>query len=600
MTDTILHRALPAGSTTLDLEARTVEIIFATEQPVRRRSPWEGQYDEILVVTAAAIDAGRMGNMSVLDSHRAGSLADRLGSVVPQSLKIARGEARCTIRLSRSEKAELLLQDLRDGHTLPISVGYRIHEEKRTEAPSGGVATVRATKWEPLEISFVPIPADAGAMTRELENEGNTDMTDTQTAPQTRAERKRVTEITNLARSAKIDLGDELVTTAIAEGTSLDGFRAAMLDHLIAKEEQSPTFPISETRGMRQQRSFAAAAVDALMIRIDHRHKPETDARELVGLTVPEIARRCIENLGESTHGLTPASLVTRALHSTSDFPEIMSNLAGKTLQAEFAQTPAALKAVSRQSSARDFKAKTRVKLSTGPELEKVTESGEYKRGTMFEDSESYRIDTFGKIFGITRQALINDDLGAFSSAATKMGQAAAVFEAKFLVQLLESNPTMNDGKAVFHNDHRNLLTASTLNIEGLTSARLAFRKQTGLAGDLVNIAPRFLVVPAELETTAEKLLTEINATKLEDVNPFSRRLELVVEPRLTNATAWYLAADPAQAEGLEYSYLEGFESPYVEYRAGFDVDGVEIKVRLDFGAAFLEHRSWMKNPGTV
>ena len=309
------------------------------------------------------------------------------------------------------------------------------------------------------------------------------------------------------------------------------------------------------------------------------------------------MARRCVEATGFDTRGMAMAGIVTRGLHSTSDFPMLLANTAGKRLQSEFAAVPSALKRTARQSSARDFKAKTLVKLSGAPELLKVNEHGEFKRGSVSEASESYKIDTFGRIFGITRQALINDDLSAFASLAAKMGAAAGVFEAKTLSELLEANPTMADSKTVFHADHSNL-TDGPLSIESLAAARLLFRKQVGLSGDLVDLSPRYLIVPADLETSAEKLLTQIAATKTDDVPAAARGLELVVEPRLTDTTAWYLAAAPGQAEGLEYSYLEGQVGPYFETRYGFDVDGVEIKVRLDFGAAFVEHRSWVKSSG--
>lgn len=87
-------------------------------------------------------------------------------------------------------------------------------------------------------------------------------------------------------------------------------------------------------------------------------------------------------------------------------------------------------------------------------------------------------------------------------------------------------------------------------------------------------------------------MLTEIAAAKTEDVNPFGK-LSLLVEPRLTAANRWYVVADPASAEGLEYAYLEGAPGPQIETRAGFDVDGVQTRVRLDFGADWIDHRAW-------
>ncbi len=87
-----------------------------------------------------------------------------------------------------------------------------------------------------------------------------------------------------------------------------------------------------------------------------------------------------------------------------------------------------------------------------------------------------------------------------------------------------------------------------------LSAARLAMRKQKGLAKRPINVTPKFLIVPLELETTAEKLLASIQATTSGDVNPFAGKLELLVEARLTSTTRWYVTADPAMIEGLEYA----------------------------------------------
>jgi hypothetical protein len=65
-----------------------------------------------------------------------------------------------------------------------------------------------------------------------------------------------------------------------------------------------------------------------------------------------------------------------------------------------------------------------------------------------------------------------------------------------------------------------------------------------------------------------------------------------------SGAKPWFVAADPAQGDGLVYAYLEGNEGVYTETRMGFEVDGFEIKARLDLGAAMIDHRTWAKNNG--
>ncbi|MGV8955860.1 MAG: Mu-like prophage major head subunit gpT family protein [Cypionkella sp.] len=347
--------------------------------------------------------------------------------------------------------------------------------------------------------------------------------------------------------------------------------------------------------------SRAAAIGEALYARLNPSHKVSRAAARYAGLGVPEIARSLLSER-QSVSGMSQSDVVTRALgglHSTSDFGLALQNFAHRVLQDSYAHAPSGLKRIAHQSSARDFRAKSTVRLSGFSELEKVNEHGEFKRGTFGESGETYRVETFGKIFGITRQALVNDDLGVFARTARDMGQKALDFEANFLATLLESNPTMSDSVALFHATHKNLGTPAALSIEALGAARLAMRHQTGLAGELISVAPSFLIVPAELETVAEKILTAIAATKTADVNPFTN-LELVVEPRLTAANTWYMAASPSQEVGIEYSYLEGQPGPQIESRQGFDVDGVETRVRLDFGAGVLSHVPLYKNVGAA
>ena len=193
---------------------------------------------------------------------------------------------------------------------------------------------------------------------------------------------------------------------------------------------------------------------------------------------------------------------------------------------------------------------------------------------------------------------IINDDLGAFSDISSRFGAGAASFEATQLVALLEANGVMGDGQPLFHASHGNLAASGgALAEDTLSAARVAMRKQTGLSGDLIDVTPQFLIVPPDLETTAEKLLSTVQATRAEDVNPFTR-LTLIVEPRLSSATRWFVAASPTTIDGLEYAYLEGAPGPQIETRQGFDVDGLEIKVRLDFGAGFVDWRGFYRNDG--
>jgi hypothetical protein len=240
--------------------------------------------------------------------------------------------------------------------------------------------------------------------------------------------------------------------------------------------------------------------------------------------------------------------------------------------------------------------------LGEAPLLEKLNEHGEIKAGTMAEAREAYKVETWARKIGITRQVLVNDDLGAFADLARRMGQAAAETEARIMVDLLEANsgngPKLSDNKTLFHADHgKKAGTGAAISDATLSAARLALRTQKGIGDQTIRVTPRNLLVPPALETTAEKWRATIAPATAVDVNPFSGSLS-VVEPRLSSATRWYVTADPAEIDGLEFAYLSGAEGPQVESRSGWDVDGVEIRVILDFGAGFIDHRGWFMNAG--
>ncbi|TJU91092.1 MAG: peptidase U35 [Mesorhizobium sp.] len=387
------------------------------------------------------------------------------------------------------------------------------------------------------------------------------------------------------------------------ENLEVDERRTRVWEDLVARSNEStPIFGQTGTDYHRHTpQTRAAAMAEALVHRLNPGRAPSDGAREFVGLSIPDMARRSLEFSGQRTVAMSGGQIVTRALHSTSDFPYMLGDAVGRVLRLAYSAAPSGLKMAARQTTAADFRAKHSIQFSEAPRLEKVNEAGEFKRGTFAESKESYRLASYGKIFGITRQALVNDDLGAFDSIPRRLGQAASAFEAQFLCDLLVSNPVMSDNVALFAAAHGNLDTggnAAAIGLNGLSAARTRMRKQVGLTGELISVTPKFLIVPTEQETLAEQFVATLSAATSDEVNPFSGKLTVMVEPRLVDDGAWYIAADPAEIDGLEFAYLEGDEGPQIDTKAGFDVDGVEIKVRLDFGAGFVDHRGWYRNDG--
>lgn len=583
---TIHVRNLTPRPTTVDTASRTVEAIVSTGADTPRAG-----FIERLDLSGA--DLSRLVGAPVLDAHRSASTRDQLGVI--EAAELRPGGIWVRMKFRSNTAAESVLADIEDGTLRGLSIGYQVAEWK--EERDGNRRIRIAKQWTPIEVSVVPVPADPGAHFRAganmPENQTTVETTTTQTAPDVSTRAQINAEIRTIAETAGLTRAwaDEQIDAA----ASADDARRAAFDVM---QRQSAATTTRSTRATittdhTDPAEIATRAGEALFARSHPEHALSDAARPYAAMSTIDLARDCLRRSGASVTGLTADTVITRALHTTSDFPLILGDAVGRELRRAYQAAPSGVRQVARQTTARDFRAKRALQFGEGPELKKVSEGGEFQHGTIEESAETYSVETFGRILSISRQALINDDLGAFTQIPAKLGNAARAFEASQLVAKLIENPAMSDGVAVFHADHGNLTDPyAAPGLTPLSGARLAMRKMTGLGGELIDATPRFVLVPAELETTAEQALAEIAATKTADHNPFEN-LTLVTDPRLTDPEQWYIVADPAMIDGLEYAYLEGAPGPQIETRQGFEVDGVQMKVRLDFGCGWTDYRGW-------
>ena len=354
-------------------------------------------------------------------------------------------------------------------------------------------------------------------------------------------ERHRIATIHDAAR--KLGVAGSVADDLVARGTGVDAARAALIDAAAARDAQQETRPHVRTGGLDAAETRRAAVETALLHRYDPgRFALSEPAREWRGLSLIEMARGWLEAEGVRVRGLSRDEVATRALHSTSDFPAILAGVTNKTLRNAYETAPRTYPAIARRTTVADFKLVHRLQLGEAPQLEKVNQSGEFKRGTIGEAQETYRIETFGKVIGITRQVLINDDLDAFTRVPALFGTSAATLESDVVWGIFTANPAMADGNALFHASHKNLAGAgAALDVAGLAKARTAMAQQRGLDGKtLLNVRPTYLVVPSALELSAEQLLAQnIVPAKAADVVPASiRSLAVIAEPRLDPAAA--------------------------------------------------------------
>lgn len=594
-------RSASLAPSSVNREARTVEVIWSTGAPVVRRD-FEGVFVELLDMRREAVDLGRMIGANVLDAHQQGQVRNVLGVVLAAATDGRQGTA--TLQISARPDVEPYWQDIQAGILRHVSVGYSV-QEWREGTDAEGNRTRTATRWQPFEISFVPVPADAGAHVRKGDTMPDNIRAVEPAQPSAPSpEQGKVTSQNRAAANASIrslaqahGLDQSWIDAQIDAGADLTAARAAALDALAARSAK-PIQTAQVGASYDDPAARIAPMAEALAVRAVPSLQPREQARPYMGRSMLGMAEELLAARGINARSMTRTDILARAM-TTSDLPALLQGTGNRVLMAAYQGSASVVKTVAREARADDFRAQQRLRIGEMPKLLEVNEHGEVQSGSVDEEVESYKLKTYARMFSLTRQAIINDDLGAFSQWSAMMGKAAAETEADILVSLLTSNPALSDGVALFHASHGNLAgSGSAISVTSLSEARKAMRVQRGVDGaTLAGMAPRYLMVSPDKETEAEQVLAALTASQVGDVNPFSGKLELLVEPRLTG-NGWYLFADPAAGAALEYAYLSSAPGPQMTSREGWETLGMEMRVVLDFGAGAVDHRGAYRNAG--
>jgi hypothetical protein len=574
-------------------------------QPIRRYDP-VSRRDFDLLFDMAGADLTRFNNnvAPLLDSHLDGGIASQLGVV--RRGWIESGGLFAEVELSSRPQAEALLDDLERGIVRGVSLGVELLEVRDERGQDGKLARRVVTRWLPYELSLVATPADAGALIlsmhggREMQEQNREELFDAPAAAAA-AERERVVELNKIGKSLRV--GAEFVLRHVEAGTGVEEFRKVALEELARRYEAHPT------------RSQAAIVTDEL----DHRREglalalrhritggdPDPRAVPYIHMRLPDVARECLRWRGAHLVGMSDSRVVQLAM-STSDFPQILANVANKTLLDAYQAAPAVLRQICRITSASDFKERRVLRFGEGTGLQFKAEGAEYTYGSIAEQTSSYSVKTFGRIFAFTREMIVNDDLGALDQFFRSAGRLAVEFEARMLSDLLTANggagPILSDGLPLFHSTHGNVASSGgAISVSTLDAARAALRRQKGLDGGvIIDADPRFLIVPVSKQTSAEQVTASITPAQPSNVNPFAGRLAVLADPHLDDAsiTAWYVAADPGNVPVFEFAYLQGAQGPQTETENDFDRDVLKFKIRLDVGAGVVDWRGIFRNPG--
>lgn len=634
---------------TLNPDARTIELTWTTGARGRRASWFDGDWFEELDMSSDAVRLDRLNNgAALLNSHQSADLSNILGVV--ERAWIENGEGRARVRFSERAEVEPIFRDVASGIIRNVSVGYQVHRwSDPIRSADGQPPTYRALDWEPMELSLVGVPFDAKAQTRNQSSAPDTSMPDNlnsqaggdpaeqQPATQARAadpspapvaaadtelqrtasELRRENEILRLGRDAGLTDAqtDELVRSGkTVNECSREAIRLMRLrlENGDTRADDGPA-PLGHPARVEVTRDSGDTLLRGIAAGLEARVRPGRLAgddaelgREFRSYTLLELTRQYLESRGVNTRGMSKTQLVTRGFHSTSDFPLLFSNLAGKTLDAAYQEEPHTWRPIARQRNLPDFKNANDLIVAGALTPEPLLEGGEYKSGTLEEAQHTWKLATYARKVTLTRQAIINDDLSAMERVPEMLGRGFRRLESNIIWALITGNAvTSVDNVALFNAAHNNV-AGSTLTIAtaGFNTARKAMRKQTDIAGNTINLQPSFMMVPTDLEATALQFLFPTGfapTARTGDAGPVVNAqvagMQLIVEPRLDGeADVFYLAASPGSVEGIVYGYLAGEEGPTVTTTEKRDPDGVELLARFDFGAAVKDFRGFYRS----
>lgn len=399
---------------------------------------------------------------------------------------------------------------------------------------------------------------------------------------------------------------------------SIEDAQKRLLDQLGKKAEPVGGQPVTcEDTG---RKAFIEDAVEAIIGRAGKGEVKSTN--QLRGYTARELARLCAERAGIKTQGMDPHQFIAAAFtgrdpksgiyaginQSTSDFPVLLENTMHKVLQGAYAAQPDTWSRFCATGSVVDFRAHNRYRLGSIGNLDALLENGEFKNKAIPDgEKQSITASTKGNVINLTRQTIINDDLGAFITLSAMLGRAAArTIEADVYTTLALNSglgPLLSDGVSLFHANHGNISTGAALSAAAIDADRVTMASQTDISGnDYLDLRPQVLLVPISLGSDARTIndaqYDPDTANKLQKPNAVRGLFADIVDTPRLSGTRRYLFADPNIAPVLEVAFLNGERAPFLDSQDGFTIDGVQWKVRLDFGIAGVGSEGAVTNAG--
>ena len=431
------------------------------------------------------------------------------------------------------------------------------------------------------------------------------------------AERQRCSEITSLCREFNVSAEEE--RRYMSEGTTVDQVRAAILDGMRQGGTPIPQGGRAEVTSDAQDK-FRAAAADALIMRSGMPlEKPADGAREMMGMTLRDLAIECLASEGHT--GLNRRSseelygmAMRQFFNPTAAFPTILDNAINKAYVEGHKNVAVTFDQWTKKGSLKDFKTHDNNYLA-GPagQFLEVPEGGELKHD-VFGDAKrpTRKLKTYGRQFTLTRQAFINDDIDLVTRIPAKYAASARKTINKQVYEILVKNPAIYDGTELFSKTHGNLVTTGT----GITRASmqamiLALQSQLDEFGEAIIVRPATIIVPAGMAFDIYTLFnsptihTEGNTQAVNPLYRYANQIQVIEDPTINvlcggfgNVMPWFLLGSKDDTDFIEVDYLNGQEIPTIRRMETPGTLGFVWDIYLDWGISVMDWRGAIKNPG--
>ena len=588
-------------------EGNRVRVSFMSEEPCMN---WG--VPEIMLSTKEAADLNRVesGVAPVLFNHDRDKIVGRM-----ENIEFEDGKGYADVVFDEDDESQKIKAKVESGSLRGVSVGYmrqQVTEVYPNEIYMGrfkGPCEV-VDKWELLEFSIVSIPADPTVgVGRDLQNKGDEQMKDNENKPveptiteddvraaaeaARKAENKRVRGIRELCHKHNIDAANE--DKFISDGTNLDGVRSAILDILATKEAPLKA-KVTHDEGDKLVRAISAG----LGMRYGLEKTEDREAMAYGRMSLQDIAKDVLSmespSEARSIHLAAPENVLRRAM-SSSSFVGIVDEFTHKSMGKAYNERPVTFDRLVSKGSNSDFKTAYRytIGLDDLPTL-MAAESGEFTYGNVEDQKVGTNIHTYGKGIKLTREIFINDQLGEVNMAIAMQGKGYRRLQEIMFYKLFQDASHFSEKLGNLVKTNKNVSTKAFSEME-----RLMLEQKSFDGKGFIGVEPRFVVVPTSISGEVAQLLTSTSdptSTNSGVANIWNGRLTMIQSPYLTNTDekAYYFVADPSEIPGIEYTTLNGNDTPISRTVPDTEDLGLAIQSYMDFGFNLLGVQGFVKN----